>query len=64
MNGQKIDALPLIRQIRDNHYRHLRGKTHEEKIAFYREQAQKMKDKTPDLLTDKVQDTVRPVAQG
>lgn len=42
MDTQTIDTLALIRQIRDKHYQYLRGKTHAERIAFYREQAQKM----------------------
>ena len=46
MNAETIDTMALIRQIRDNHYQRLQGKTHEERIAFYREQAQKMQDKT------------------
>jgi hypothetical protein len=54
MDTQTIDAVALIRQIRDNHYQHLQGKTHEERIAFYREQAQKTQDTISALLADKV----------
>ena len=53
MDTQTIDAVALIRQIRDGHYQRLQGKTHKERIAFYREQAQKMQDKIPVLLADK-----------
>lgn len=53
MNAQTIDTMALIRQIRDNHYECLKGKTHEERIAFYREQAQKMQGKIAALLADK-----------
>lgn len=45
MDMQTIDTIALIRQIRDKHYQCLRGKTHAERIAFYREQAQKMQTK-------------------
>jgi len=54
MDTQMIDAVALIRQIRDEHYQCLQGKTHKERIAYYREQAQKMQDKIPALLADKV----------
>jgi hypothetical protein len=50
MDAQTIDTLALIRQIRDDHYRCLEGKTHAERIAFYREQAQKMRGKIAALL--------------
>ena len=53
MNAQTINTMALIRQIRDNHYQCLQGKTHEERIAFYREQAQKMQGKIAALLADK-----------
>jgi hypothetical protein len=45
MDTQMIDTIALIRQIRNEHYEFLRGKTHAERIAFYRAQAQKMQDK-------------------
>jgi hypothetical protein len=53
MDTQTIDAIAVVRQIRDNHYQRLQGKTHKERIAFYREQAQKMQDKVPALLADR-----------
>ena len=53
MDTQTIDAVALIRQIRDNHYQRLQGKTHQERIAFYREQAQKMQGKISVLLADR-----------
>lgn len=53
METQRIDAIALIRQIRDAHYQHLRDKTHEERIAFYRKQARRMQGKLSDLLVDK-----------
>ncbi len=53
METQKIDAIALIRQIRDAHYRRLQGKTHEERIDFYRKQAKRMQGKLSNLLADK-----------
>lgn len=53
MDTQTIDTIALIRQIRDNHYQYLQGKTHAERIAFYREQAQKMQAKVAFLWADK-----------
>jgi hypothetical protein len=53
MNAQTIDTMALIRQIRDNHSQCLQGKTHEERIAFYRAQAHKMQDKVAALRADK-----------
>jgi hypothetical protein len=50
MDAQTIDTMALTRQIRDNHYQCLQGKTHAERIAFYREQAQKMQGKVAALL--------------
>lgn len=41
----EIEAITLVRQIRDDHYQQLQGKTHAERIAFYHEQAQKMAQK-------------------
>jgi hypothetical protein len=51
MNTQAIDTIAMVRQIRDNHSRCLQGKTHEERIAFYREGARRMDDKTAALLS-------------
>ena len=42
MDTSTLDTIALIRQIRAKHYQYLRGKTHAERIAFYREQAAKM----------------------
>ena len=51
MDMQTIDTIALTRQIRDNHYQYLRGKTHAERIAFYREQAEEMQKKIVFLWT-------------
>lgn len=57
MDTQTIDAVALIRQIRDEHYRRLRGKTREERIAYYREQAHKMQNKVSVLLADQTRES-------
>ena len=49
---KKINALELIRKIRDEHAKQSAGKTHAERIAFYREQAKKMEKKIPVLLKE------------
>jgi hypothetical protein len=51
---KRIDAIAVVRQIRDSHYQRLQGKTHKERIAFYRERAQKMQDKVPALIAGRV----------
>ena len=61
MNAQTIDTMVLIRQIRDNHSQCLQGKTHEERIAFYRERAQRMQGKTAALLANQASAPVRKV---
>jgi len=58
MDTQTIDTIALIRQIRDNHYQYLRGKTHAERNAFYREQAQKMQKQLVFLWTP---ETIAPI---
>ncbi len=60
MDTQTIDTIALIRQIRDKHYQCLRGKTHAERIAFYREQAAKMQKQVVFLWTP---ETTAQVAQ-
>ena len=52
MDTQTIDTVALIRQIRDENYQRLQGKTHAERIAYYRKQASKMQSKIPVLLAD------------
>ncbi len=58
MDTPTIDTIALIRQIRDKHYQYLRDKTHAERIAFYREQAQKMQKQIVFLWTPET------IAQG
>jgi hypothetical protein len=40
--AQKINAIEMTRRIRDKHYRHLRGSSTSERLAFYRTQAKRM----------------------
>lgn len=43
--GQKkktFDAVKMVREIRDQHYQETKDMTTEERIAFYREKAQKL----------------------
>jgi len=47
-----IKAVEMTRQIRDRHAEQLAGKTHAERIAFYREQTKKIQKKLPALLRD------------
>jgi hypothetical protein len=52
MDKKKINTIEMIRKIRDEHARRLEGKSHAERIAFYREQAKKMEKKIPALLKE------------
>jgi hypothetical protein len=54
MDAQTIKAVEMTRQIRDRHAEQLAGKTHAERMAFYREQAKKLQKKVPALLKDSV----------
>jgi hypothetical protein len=40
MEKTKMKAVQMVRQIRDAHHEQLKDKTWEERVAFYREQAQ------------------------
>ena len=50
MDAKKINTVEMTRKIRDEHAKRLAGKSHAERIAFYREQAKKMEMKIPALL--------------
>ena len=50
MDAKKINTIEMTRKIRDEHAKRLAGKSHAERIAFYREQANKMEKKIPALL--------------
>ena len=52
MDKKKINTIEMTRKIRDEHARRLAGKSHAERIAFYRERAKKMEKKLPVLLSE------------
>jgi len=52
MDAKKINTLEMTRKIRDEHAKRLAGKSHAERIAFYRECAKKMGKKIPVLLSE------------
>lgn len=53
METPTINTMVLIREIRDKHYQYLQNKPREERIAFYRERAQKIQEEIPALLANK-----------
>jgi len=42
MMQREFHAVAFVRAIRDRHYRELKGKTPQERIAFYREKARQL----------------------
>ena len=61
MDTQTIKAVEMTRQIRDKHAGQLAGKSHAERMAFYRERAKEMQEKLPALLKDSAaSQTARP----
>ena len=52
MDAKKINTIEMTRKIRDDHAKRLAGKSHAERIAFYRERAKKMQKKVTALLSD------------
>lgn len=52
MDRKKISTIEMTRRIRDNHAQKLAGKSHAERIAFYRQRAKKMEKKLPVLLSE------------
>lgn len=52
MDEKKINTIEMTRKIRDRHAQRLAGKSHAERIAFYRERAKKMEKKLPVLLSE------------
>jgi hypothetical protein len=52
MDKKKLNTIEMTRKIRDDHAKRLAGKSHAERIAFYRERAKKMEKKLPALLKD------------
>jgi hypothetical protein len=51
MDTNRINTIEMTRKIRDDHAKRLAGKTHAERIAFYRERAKKMQKKAAALLS-------------
>lgn len=45
MKKTTIKAVEMVRRIRDAHYEQLRGKTPEERIAFYRTKSRELQAK-------------------
>ncbi len=52
MKKNKNNTIEMTRKIRDEHAKRLAGKSHAERIAFYRERAKKMEKKIPALLKE------------
>jgi len=52
MDKKKINTIEMTRNIRDEHAKQLAGKSHAERIAFYRERARKLEKKIPALLKE------------
>jgi hypothetical protein len=52
MESKKIKTIEMIRKIRDKNAKRLAGKSHAERITFYRERAKKMEKKIPVLLSE------------
>ena len=52
MKKNKISTIEMTRKIRDEHAKRLAGKSHAERIAFYRERARKMEKRLPVLLSE------------
>ena len=52
MDKKKINTIEITRKTRDEHARRSAGKSHAERIAFYRERAKKLQKKIPALLKE------------
>jgi hypothetical protein len=57
MNTQKIKTIEMTRSIREQNSQRLSGKSHQERIEYYREQAQKMEKRIPVLLKKQRKDS-------
>ncbi len=51
MDTNTINTIEMTRKIRDNHAKRLAGKSHAERMAFYRERARKMQKKANAMLS-------------
>lgn len=59
MAPKKIEAVKLTRQIRDQHYQALQGKSKAEILAFYQERAKQMNAKVKALTKAKIRPKAR-----
>jgi hypothetical protein len=50
---KKIDTIEMVRRIRELHSERLKNLTHEEQIAFYREEARKMNERAKEIVHGK-----------
>ncbi len=50
MEKTEIKAIDMTRRIRERHYEQIQGKTHEDRVAFYRAKAQALHVKAQALL--------------
>lgn len=48
-NTDKIKTIEMTRAIRDSNYEKLKGKTNQERIAFYRKKAQQLHTKVGNI---------------
>lgn len=55
MAEPKIDAVQMTRQIREQNSERLRGLSHAERLAHYREQALRMQEQAEALLKTKLE---------
>jgi len=53
MKSETIDAVAFVRQVRDSHYEALRGKSTQERMEFYRQNAQRVQKQIDQLLHEK-----------
>jgi hypothetical protein len=56
MDAQMVKTIEMTRHIREQNSQRLVGKSHKDRIAYYREQAQKMEKAIPVLLQEKGDD--------
>lgn len=54
MEKNNINAVKMVREIRDRHYKLLKGKSVDEQIAFYREKANRMRIEAEKRATSKL----------
>lgn len=55
MDTNTINTIEMTRKIRDSHAKRLAGKSHAERMAFYRERARKIQKKVSVLLSADVE---------